>query len=60
MMRPLGKEDFEMFKVPPKLFTRFMLELHDILLNESGLADKIEFLQENLDEIIPSYDRINR
>jgi len=43
---------FEEFKVPPKWFTRFLLELHDILPNESGLMNWIEFLQEDLDETI--------
>jgi len=60
MMRALGKEVFEMFKVPPKWFTKFFLELHDILPNESGIVDRIEFFQENLNEIIPRSDRVNR
>jgi len=51
MIRTLDKEDFEAFKVPPKRFTRFLFELHDVLPNESGLMNWIEFLQE-LDEII--------
>ena len=50
MMRTLDKEVFEAFKVPPKWFTRFLLELHDVLPNESGLMNWIEFLQEDLDE----------
>ena len=41
-----------MFKLPPKQFTRFLLELHDVLPNENGLIDWIEFLQEDLDETI--------
>ena len=53
MMRTLDKEVFEAFKVPPKWFTRFLLELHDVLPNESGLMNWIEFLQEDLDETIP-------
>ena len=53
MMRTLDKEVFEAFKVPPKRFARFLLELHDVLPNESGLIDLIEFLQEDLDETIP-------
>ena len=52
MMRTLDKEVFEAFKVPPKRFTRFLLELHDIFSNKSGLVDWIEFLQEDLDKII--------
>ena len=47
------KEVFEAFKVPPKRFTRFLLGLHDVFPNESGLVDWIEFLQEDLDETIP-------
>ena len=57
MMRTLDKEVFEVFKVPPKWFTRFILELHDVLPNESGLMNWIEFLQEDLAETIPKYDR---
>ena len=60
MMRTLDKKVFETFKVPPKLFTKFFLELHDILPNERGLVDRIKFLQENLNEIILRSDRINR
>jgi len=59
MMRTLGKEVLETFKVSPKLFTRFLLELHDVLPNESGSVDMVEFLQEGLDKIIPRCDRIN-
>ena len=50
MMRTLDKEVFEAFKVPPKRFTRFLLELHDVFPNESVLMNWIEFLQEDLDE----------
>jgi len=53
MMRILDKEVFEVFKVPPKQFTRFFLELHDVLSNKSSLIDWIEFLQEVLSETIP-------
>ena len=53
MMRTLDKELFEAFKLPPKWFTRFLLELHNVLPNESGLMNMIEFLQEVLDETIP-------
>ena len=56
MMRTLDKEVFKAFKVPPEQFTRFLLELHDGLPNESGLMNWIEFLQENLDETIPGCD----
>jgi len=59
-MRTLGKEVVETFKVPLKWFTSFLLELHDILSNESGLVNGIEFLQEGLDKIIPRSDGINR
>ena len=38
-VRTLDKEVFKAFKVPPKRFTRFLLELHDVLPNESGLVD---------------------
>ena len=44
MLRILDKEVFEVFKVFPKWFTRFLLELHDVLPNESGLMDWIKFL----------------
>ena len=60
MTRTLDKEVFEVFKVPPKRFTRFLLELHDIFPNESGLVDWIEFLQEDLDETIPRCDGAGR
>jgi len=53
IMRTLDKEVFEAFIVPPKRFTRFLLELHDVFLNESGLMNWIEFLQEDLNETIP-------
>ena len=53
MMRTLDKDVFEMFKVSPKWFTSSLLELHDIFSMESGLVNRIEFLQEGLDEIIP-------
>ena len=45
MMRTLDKV-FEAFKVPPKQFTRFFLELHDVLLNESDFVIWIEFVQD--------------
>jgi len=60
MMRTWDKEVFKAFKVPPKWFTRFLLELHDVLPNESGLMNWIEFLQEDLDKIIPGCDRAAR
>ena len=60
MMRTLDNEVFEAFKVPPKRFTRFLLELHDVFSNESGLVDWIEFLQEDLDETIPGCDGAGR
>ena len=53
MMRTLDREVFKAFKVSPKQFTRFLLEMHDILPNESDLMNWIEFLQEDLDETIP-------
>ena len=52
MMRTPDKVVFEAFKVSPKRFTRFLLELHDIFPNESGLMNWIELLQEDLDETI--------
>ena len=58
MMRILGKV-FEIFKVAPKRFTRFLLELHDVHPNESDFVNRVEFLQEDLDEIISRCDRIN-
>ena len=60
MMRILDKKVFEAFKVPPKWFTRFFLELHDVFPNESGLMNWIEFLQEDLDETISGCDRAGR
>ena len=60
MMRTLDKEVFKAFKVPPKQFTRFLLELRDVLPKESGLMNWIEFLQEDLDETIPRCDRAGR
>ena len=60
MMRTLGKKVFEAFKMPSKQFTRFLLELHDVLSNESGLMNWIEFLQEDLDETISGCDRAGR
>jgi len=56
MKRTLGKEVFEALKVPPKWFARILLELHDVLPNENGLMNWTEFLQEGLEESIPSYD----
>ena len=50
-------EIFKALKVPPKWFTRFLFELHDVFPNESDLVDLIEFLQEDLDETIPGCDR---
>jgi len=38
----------------------FLLELHYVLPNEGDFMDMVEFLQENLDEIILRYDRICR
>jgi len=60
MMRTLDNEVFETFKVSPKRFTRFLLELYDILPNESNFMDMIEFFQETPDEIIPRCDGIDR
>ena len=59
MLRTLDKEVFEAFKVPPKRFTRFLLELH-VFPNESDLVNWIDFLQEDLDETIPGCDRAGR
>ena len=59
MMWTLGKEVLKIFKVSPKWFTRFLLELHDVLPNQSDFVDKVEFFQEDLDEIISRCDRIN-
>ena len=56
MMRILYKEDFEAYKVPPKRFTRFLLELHYVLPNESGLMNWIEFFKMTL--MKPSHDVI--
>ena len=56
----IEQEVFEAFKVPPTWFTRFLLELHDIFPNESGLMNWIKFLQEDLDKIIPRCDRASR
>jgi len=56
MMRTLDKEVFEVFKVPPKWFTRFFLELHDVLPNESGFMNWIEFFKKTL--IKASHDMI--
>jgi len=44
----LGKKVFEMFKVPPKWFIKFLLELHDILSNESDIMDKVNFFKKTL------------
>ena len=52
MMRTLDKEIFEAVKIPLKRFIRFLFELYDVLSNESDLVNWIEFLQEDLDEII--------
>ena len=52
MMRTLDKEVFEASKIPPKWFTRFLLEVHNVLPKESGLMYWIEFFQEDLDETI--------
>ena len=60
MMRTLDKEVFKAFKVPPERFTRFFLELHDWLPNESSLMNWIEFLQEDFDETILGCDRADR
>jgi len=59
MMRILDKV-FKAFKVPPKRFTMFLLELHDVLPNESGLMNWIVFLQEDLDETILGCDGAGR
>ena len=48
MMMTLDKEVCDAFKIPPKWFTRFLLELHDVLSNESGLMNWIEFLKKTL------------
>ena len=60
MMWTLDKEVFKAFKVPPEWFTRFLLELHDRLPNESGFMDWIEFPQEDLDKTISGCDRADR
>jgi len=38
----------------------FLLKLDYVLPNEDGLMDRVKFLQEDLDEIIPRRERINR
>jgi len=48
MMRTLDKEVFKAFKVPLKRFIRFLLELHDVLPNESGLVKWIDFFKKTL------------
>ena len=57
MMKTLDKEVFETFKIPPKWFNRFVLELHDVFPNESCLVNWIEFFQEDLDETNLRCDR---
>ena len=42
MMRTLGKEVLETFKVPP-------LELHGVLPNKSDFMDSVAFLLEDLE-----------
>jgi len=56
MMRTLEKKAFEAFNIPPERFTRFLLKPHDVLPSESDLVNWIEFLQEDLNEIIPRCD----
>jgi len=56
-MRTLDKKVFKAFKVPSKWFTRFLLEVHDVLSNGSSLMNWIEFLQKDLDETILGCDR---
>ena len=51
-MGELGKEIFEAFKVFSKRFGCFLLKLHYVFSNESDFIDRVEFLQEGLDEII--------
>ena len=60
MLRTLDKEVFKAFKVPPEWFIEFLLKLHDRHPNESGFMNRIEFLQENLDETIQGCDRTGR
>ena len=48
----LGKEIFEAFKVFSKQFRCFLLTIHYIFPDKSSLMDRVEFLQEGLDEII--------
>jgi len=60
MMRTSDKEVFEAFKVPPKQFTRLLLELYEVFSNESDLMNWIEFLQEYFDETITWCDRAGR
>jgi len=41
LMGTLDKEIFKAFKIPPKWFIRFLLELHNVLPNKSGLMNWI-------------------
>jgi len=47
VMRALGEEIFEIFKVPPKRFTWILLKLYYVFPNEGGFVDRVEFLQED-------------
>jgi len=54
MVRVLGKEIFKLFNVPPKIFVRVLLKLHDVLPKEGSFMDRVK----DLNEIIPRRDRI--
>jgi len=44
VMKALGKEIFETFKVSLKKFTRVLLKLHNFLPNEGSFMDMVKFL----------------
>jgi len=50
MMRALGKKIFETFKVFPKQFVYFLLELHYVLANESNFVDRVDFFKKALNK----------
>ena len=58
MVRVLCQEVFESLKVSPKRLVGFFFELHEVFSNQRSFVNRVEFLREDLDKILPRGDRV--
>jgi len=58
VVKVLCLEMFESFKVSPKRLIGFLFELHEVLSDQHSFVNRVKFLQEDLDKILPRGDRV--